>query len=281
MGCILVNEKREMYSGTVFKIDDYFIFIEIDESNEDFRYIYAEQTFDINFHVNRHSYQLQLNALKYIEEHKLFSILISNPLFKERKMISSHSKFEFVSNEAEKLNDMQKRAVKNIVLANNRPVPFLLFGPPGTGKTRTIVAAIVEIVRSSEDFVLVCAQSNCACDELTERLLNVLNDNEVFRMYAKSMDSSKICSKIKPACNLKNGQIKFPGLNYLYQFRVVVCTLQTAGCISRARGCDPHFDSGHFSYIFLDEAACTHESVSMIPIAGLYFIPFENDMLSM
>lgn len=52
------------------------------------------------------------------------------------------------------------------------------FSSKGTGKTRTIVAAIIQIVRSSNNYVLVCANSNSACDEITERLLRVLGTAE-------------------------------------------------------------------------------------------------------
>lgn len=59
----------------------------------------------------------------------------------------------------------------------------------GTGKTRTLIAAIQEIIRSSDKYVLVCAASNSACDELCERLLNVLTVNEV--QHTLAMEKSK------------------------------------------------------------------------------------------
>lgn len=89
-------------------------------------------------------------------------------------------------------------------------------------------------------------------------------------MYAKSYDRRKISEDIEPICNLMRGEFRFPSLKYLYQIRVLVCTLCTAGCLARARE-DLNFSSRHFSYVFIDECASTHETVSLIPIAGRYF----------
>lgn len=226
-GCILkVIGTNIMLAGSVFKIDHQFIYIKTENSDE-IQYLYADEKFDIDFHGNQLPYQLQLNALNWIKEHKLFPILIENPLFNEESVVSNDSDCYFSS--CKNFNETQKKAVSNIVRASNGPIPFLLFGPPGTGKTRCIVAAIGEIVRSTEKYILVTAQSNSACDELTERLLDVVKPKEIFRMYAKSVEKSSISSKIQPCSNLKNGEIKFPSLNYLYQFKVVVATLSTVG----------------------------------------------------
>lgn len=135
-----------------------------------------------------------------------------------------------------------------------------------------MVAAIIEIVRTTNDFVLMLAHSNAACDEITIRLLDILSDDELFRLYAKSVNKESLDARIKQICNLHNGEFNFPSLKYLYQFRVVVSTLFTAGCLVRARDEDEDFDSGHFTRVFIDEAASIHEPASIIPIAGLYIL---------
>lgn len=89
----------------------------------------------------------------------------------------------------------------------------------------------------------------------------------MFRMYAKSYDHRQISESIKPICNYRGGELRYPSLEFLYQFRVLICTLCTSGCLTRA-SIDPHFKADHFSHIFIDESASTHETVSMIPIAG-------------
>ena len=64
------------------------------------------------------------------------------------------------------LNDSQLVAVRHVMSAQDVAI---IHGPPGTGKTTTLVQAILETVRR-ERRVLVCAPSNTAVDLLTEKL---------------------------------------------------------------------------------------------------------------
>lgn len=66
------------------------------------------------------------------------------------------------------LNDAQKAAVQHILAARDIAI---VHGPPGTGKTTTIVHAI-KLLCESEKNVLVTAPSNAAVDLLAERLSN-------------------------------------------------------------------------------------------------------------
>lgn len=147
----------------------------------------------------------------------------------------------------------------------------------GTGKTGTLVAAIEEIIRSSNNCVLVCANSNAACNEIAGRLLKVFGKNEIFRLFAKTYNEKNVGSEIKKCSNFVKGQFRFPCLKYLYKFRVVICTLQTAGCISRARD-DPDFKPDHFSHIIIDECASTNETTTLVAIAGIFYFIFIDMM---
>jgi ATP-dependent RNA/DNA helicase IGHMBP2 len=64
------------------------------------------------------------------------------------------------------LNDSQNKAVNNILEAQDVAI---IHGPPGTGKTTTLIKAIQEVLKN-EPQVLVCAPSNTAVDLLTEKL---------------------------------------------------------------------------------------------------------------
>lgn len=66
------------------------------------------------------------------------------------------------------LNPTQEKAVNEVLWAKDVAV---VHGPPGTGKTTTLVEAIYETLRR-ENQVLVCAQSNMAVDWISEKLVD-------------------------------------------------------------------------------------------------------------
>ena len=65
------------------------------------------------------------------------------------------------------LNERQQTAVQHILEARGRPIPYILFGPPGTGKSVVIVEAILQIFKHIDSSrLLICAPSNSAADLL-------------------------------------------------------------------------------------------------------------------
>ena len=85
------------------------------------------------------------------------------------------------------LNASQEKAVNEVLRAKDVAV---VHGPPGTGKTTTLVEAIFETLRR-ESQVLVCAQSNMAVDWISEKLvdrgINVLRIGNPTRVNDKML----------------------------------------------------------------------------------------------
>ena len=73
----------------------------------------------------------------------------------------------YISYIDESLNDSQKRAIENALSCQNF---FLIHGPFGTGKTRTLVELISQETRQNHK-VLATAESNAAVDNILERLM--------------------------------------------------------------------------------------------------------------
>ena len=88
-----------------------------------------------------------------------------------RDLFYSHQKaetFSFAPMRFPYLNRTQEEAVNKVLWAKDVAV---VHGPPGTGKTTTLVEAIYETLRR-ESQVLVCAQSNMAVDWISEKLVD-------------------------------------------------------------------------------------------------------------
>ncbi|WP_316799319.1 AAA domain-containing protein [Pedobacter frigidisoli] len=123
---------------------------------------------------DNNSYDEMQNALKQAvtsaEEgtnSKLIKILTTG----EKPSFQGEEKFMLPN----KLNASQQLAVNRIVSADHLAI---IHGPPGTGKTTTLVHAIKSLIKHSDQKILVVAPSNTAVDLLTEKLsvegLNVI-----------------------------------------------------------------------------------------------------------
>ena len=107
-----------------------------------------------------------------------------------RDLFYSHQKpetFVFPSLHFPYLNPTQEEAVNQVLRAKDVAI---VHGPPGTGKTTTLVEAIRETLMR-ENQVLVCAQSNMAVDWISEKLvdrgINVLRIGNPTRVNDKML----------------------------------------------------------------------------------------------
>ena len=84
------------------------------------------------------------------------------------------------------LNESQQHAVNQVLSANELAI---VHGPPGTGKTTTVVAAIVALLKQNTGQILVTAASNAAvdllCEKLTDKGVKVLRIGNPVRVSPK------------------------------------------------------------------------------------------------
>ncbi|KAI0062693.1 P-loop containing nucleoside triphosphate hydrolase protein [Artomyces pyxidatus] len=159
-------------------------------------------------------------------------------------------------------NPPQLDAIRAIMYRPPGSVPFVVFGPPGTGKTITIIESIRQILRVDPTaHILACAPSNSAADLIASRL-TILGKDALFRYYAPSRFKDTVPDDLLPfACVNSNGHFALPPVAVLRRFRVIVST-----CVSASFAHGIGIPRGHFSHIFVDEAGQATEPEVMIAI---------------
>ncbi|KAI9462823.1 hypothetical protein BJY52DRAFT_1415043 [Lactarius psammicola] len=162
-------------------------------------------------------------------------------------------------NESIRDDKQQLQTVVSIVQQPKGTVPFIIFGPPGTGKTSTVVESIMQLVRHDASFkILACTPSNAAADVLVERLAAAgLTVDQLLRLKARLGDTKGIPEDVRAFYG-------FPKPAKLRTYRVVLSTCSSAALLQTLK-----IRAGHFSHIVIDEAAQAEEPLALIPIAAL------------
>ncbi|XP_059612258.1 putative helicase MOV-10 isoform X2 [Phlebotomus argentipes] len=219
--------------------------------------------YDVCFSPNRVTIQMQKEALEYVDKHMIEKFFFPDAI--PTHSIDS-SGFEWI-NDSVKENPEQQSAIIHMVEKSSFPAPYILMGPPGTGKTTTIVETICQIIRRKpEAKILISTTSNNTTNVITLRLLKYFKENEILRLFSKSHteEIESIDPRVMKASNLKYNAHYYPTLDELYKYRVVLTTLVTAGRLTQMK-----IDPRHFSYVFIDECGSGTEPSTLIPIAGV------------
>lgn len=124
-----------------------------------------EDAMGIQLFFDETSYRLMFDALDRVIRSKSGRLAALRDIFYTK---APASKFSFEPMRFPWLNPSQERAVNEVLWAKDVAV---VHGPPGTGKTTTLVEAIYETLRR-ESQVMVCAQSNMAVDWISEKLVD-------------------------------------------------------------------------------------------------------------
>lgn len=180
------SEKLKYFSftGTVSYVDGDRMVITVPDSAPLLELQQSTDPIGVQLSFDETSYKLMFEALDRVMKAK------NNRLAYLRDLFYSHQKagrFSFEPMKFPWLNPTQERAVNEVLWAKDVAI---VHGPPGTGKTTTLVEAINEtLMRESQ--VLVCAQSNMAVDWISEKLvdrgINVLRIGNPTRVNDKML----------------------------------------------------------------------------------------------
>ncbi|XP_035864328.1 putative helicase mov-10-B.1 isoform X1 [Sander lucioperca] len=251
--------ENEVYNGWVHHVDAEHVYLQF---SEEFLNCFKEGTrYRFNFYLGRMPLRIQHRAVQLAYTSRLKEVL-----FPTGRFSSHHSHLHRLIELGD--NPEQQKAVQHIVAASAKPAPYLVFGPPGTGKTVTLVEAIKRIVEMQPSCnILVCTPSNSATDHLFEKILEgKIGEHEAYRLFALSCPVRNIPQNIKSCCNLnrKTNTLMMPPKEELMKYKIMATTLLTAGRL--VTGGIP---VDHYTYIFVDEAGQATETECIVPIAGL------------
>ena len=245
------------------------------------------------------SYRLMFDALERVMHAR------GNRLAYLRDLFYSHQPaehFKFQPMQFPWLNKTQEKAVNEVLWTKD---VMVVHGPPGTGKTTTLVEAINETLRR-ESQVLVCAQSNMAVDWISEQLVDRgipvlrvgnptrVNDKMLSFTYERRFESHPEYSQLwslRKAIREMRSKRKRGSESYHQQLdrlksratelevrinaelfqeaRVIACTL--TGAANRV------LDGMKFTTLFIDEAAQALEAACWIPIRKVSRVIFAGD----
>lgn len=285
-----VGEKDQIkyfsFTGTVSYVDGDRMVVSVPDNGQLIDVQGAENV-GVQLFFDETSYKMMFDALDRVIKAK-GRLGYLRDLFYSRQQAET---FSFAPMHFPYLNHTQEEAVNKVLRAKDVAI---VHGPPGTGKTTTLVEAIYETLRR-ENQVLVCAQSNMAVDWISEKLvdrgINVLrignptrvNDKMLSFTYERRFEAHpdyELLWAIRKAirelrAHRKRGDEKYHqklerlkeratelevriNAQLFGEARVIACTL--VGSANRL------LEGQKFGTLFIDEAAQALEAACWIPI---------------
>ncbi|MBO4803881.1 MAG: AAA family ATPase [Muribaculaceae bacterium] len=286
------------FTGTISYVDGNRMVIAIPEGHT-LELQNAPMPLGVQLFFDETSYRIMFDALDRVINAK------GNRLAYLRDLFYSHQPAQTFTFDAMRfpwLNASQERAVNDVLRAKDVRV---LHGPPGTGKTTTLVEAINETLKR-ETQVLVCAQSNTAVDWISEKLVDCgipvlrlgnptrVNDKMLSFTYehrfADHPDYPKLWQVRRNIREMRrkrreSGERFHQKMERLKEVAVELEVRINADIFGQARviastlvGAGNRLLDGHkFGTVFIDEAAQALEAASWIPIRRASRVIFAGD----
>ncbi|XP_064541268.1 probable RNA helicase armi [Drosophila montana] len=283
------SKENKLFQGVVHKV--FFNRVHL-KFNANFQQKYNGEDYRLEFHFSRFAFRKQHHATSRIGGHMGENFLFPSKVakrdhvqleveFKEDNMYLYDDKLSWFN---EGLNCIQKRAVYNVLRGETENMPYVIFGPPGTGKTVTLVETILQLVRHVPGSrLLVGTPSNSSADLITKRIIasKALNHGEFIRLvsqnqvekdlvppelasYCATVDIGTVDSDHDSMIITESGLKLRCQAKYLGKHRITISTCTTLGNFIQM-----DFLPEHFTHVLIDEAGQCTEPETMVPIVLL------------
>ncbi|KAK9973867.1 hypothetical protein ABG768_024568 [Culter alburnus] len=203
--------------------------------------------------------QFQINRLWFCEMHKAIDDLsdldkVLPDLKNSNICISSQS-------DNNELNEKQQAAMNFVLgVTDNRSSipPLLIYGPFGTGKTRTLAKMARALVQQPQNKILICTHTNSSADLYIRghfhEYVTTEGNREAKPLRIKAMESNLRSTDpiTLQYCHLSKGgnQFEFPDKSVLDSTRIIITTTALARFFN-----DMNLPENYFSHILIDEAS--------------------------
>ncbi|XP_051562534.1 helicase with zinc finger domain 2-like [Myxocyprinus asiaticus] len=203
--------------------------------------------------------QFQLNCLGFCEMHKAIDDLPH--LDKVLPDLKNSSIPIYCQSETGDLNEKQQAAM-NFVLGVTENIssvpPLLIYGPFGTGKTRTLAKMAQALVKQPQNKILICTHTNSSADlyvknHFHEYVTSGHHEAKPLRIKAKERNPLKSTDPTTlKYCHLSNDgyYFEFPDKAVLDSTRIIITTTSMARSFH-----DVRLPENYFSHILIDEAS--------------------------
>lgn len=255
---VISRKRSSFYEGYISEVREHDIIFRLHESVHNSGV--DGLRFDVSFQLSRTPFKRSHHGVVQFKENPMIEeIVFPNVLqpdqFKEPPFIITEESPKDLRIFVEKLNNYQRKAVFNILRATCRPAPYIIFGPPGTGKTQTLVEAILQVyARTKSSRILICANANSAVDLITRKVkeLEIVPKDKMLRIAA----FYRMEKLIPPDLQDITVDMDMLTSQQYRECRLIFTTCIQAGALNEF--------ADKFDYLFIDEAGHANEPETLI-----------------